>query len=219
MQSTALERSWPLFAMRIQVGDVSLRPVRENDLPCLLGLLPNDVEQDPAAEMFEGLAPDCNRARVFLQSCWRSAANWSPNAWGLPLLVAHRGVAVGVQTLEAEHFPELRVVDSASWLALTARGQGTGVAMRAGILSLAFDRLGAELAITSAREDNAASIGVSRHLGYEDNGTSRIRSPSGPCTLRHMVLSKGAWDASGWSRRVDVSGLEGCGPWFGIGLE
>lgn len=218
MHSTALERLWPPFALRIQVDDVSLRPVREDDLPCLLDLLPHDVEHDPASEMFGEMDLDGNRGRIILQSFWRSSGNWSPHSWSLPLLVARRGEAVGVQTLEAEHFPELRVVDSASWLAVSARGQGTGAAMRAGILSLAFDHLGAERAVTSAREDNAASIGVSRRLGYEDNGTSRTRSPSGPCTLRHMVLSKEAWEASEWSRTVQVRGVEGCGPWFGISL-
>jgi RimJ/RimL family protein N-acetyltransferase len=212
-----LEHDWPPFAIRIQVGDhVALRPVRESDLSALLALLPDDLEHDPASEQFEGLDLEGNRRRIFLQSYWRSAGTWSVDAWWLPFLVTHQGRVVGVQSVEGEHFPELRVVDSWSWLDRNARGQGIGVAMRAGILALAFDHLGAEAAVSSAREENAASLGVSRRLGYEDNGISRSRSPSGPCTLRHVILSRATWDASGWPGRVDVRGVEDCDPWFGI---
>ena len=211
-----LERHWPLFAIRIRIGDVALRPAREADLPTLVDLLPDDVEHDPSSELFDGLDLEGNRRRIFVQTYWRSAGTWSPERWWLPFLVTHEGRIVGLQTLEGEHFAELRVVDSSSWLATAARGRGVGVSMRAGILALAFDHLGAEAAVTSAREENAASLGVSRRLGYEDNGISRSRSPSGPCTLRHMVLSRRAWEASGRGARVEVRGLEGCGPWFGL---
>ena len=211
-----VEHHWPPLAIRIRVGDVALRPVREGDLPGLLDLLPDDVEHDPTSELFDGLDLEDNRRRIFLQTYWRSAGTWSPNGWWLPFLVTHRGRAVGVQTLEGEHFSELRVVDSSSWLDPAARGRGTGVSMRAGILALAFDHLGAEAAVSSAREDNAASLGVSRRLGYEDNGISRSRSPSGPCTLRRMVLTRKAWETAGRGRTAEVRGLEGCGPWFGL---
>jgi RimJ/RimL family protein N-acetyltransferase len=213
-----VEPHWPPFTIRIRVGSVTLRPVREVDLADLLDLLPDDVEHDPASELFGGLDLEGNRWRIFLQTYWRSAGAWSPNGWWLPFLVTHQDRAVGVQTLEGEHFSELRVVDSSSWLTPAARGKGVGLSMRAGILALAFDHLEAETAVSSAREDNAASIGVSRRLGYVNNGISRSRSPSGPCTLRHMVLTRNAWKTSGRGRLIEVSGLEGCGPWFGFDL-
>ncbi|MHB1930423.1 MAG: GNAT family N-acetyltransferase, partial [Acidimicrobiales bacterium] len=178
-----MERDWPPFSIRIEVDDVAMRPVRDADLPTLVELLPDDVELDPSSEMFAGLDVAGNRRRTFLQGCWRSAGTWSPDAWWLPFLVTHRGSVVGVQTLEADHFRELRVVDSSSWLVPAIRGRGVGVAIRTGVLSLAFDHLGAEAAVSSAREDNVASLGVSRRLGYKDNGISRTRSPTGPCAL------------------------------------
>lgn len=211
-----LDRHWPPFAIRVRTGNVALRPLRETDLPGLLDLLPDDVEHDPASELFDGLDPEGNRRRIILQTYWRSAGSWSVNGWSLPFLVAHQDQAVGIQTLEGDHFPELRVVDSSSWLARSARGQGIAVLMRAAVLSLAFDHLGAEWAVSSARQENAPSLGVSRRLGYQDNGVSRSRSPSGPCTLRHMILSRVTWNESGWASKVEVRGLDGCEPWFGL---
>lgn len=237
--TTDLTHDWPPFAIRIGVhpqveplthspvepadpltaatrAPVSLRPVRESDLPALLDLLPDDVEHDPSSEMFDGLDLRANRRRILLQTYWRSAGTWSVDTWSLPFLVTHAKRTVGVQLLEAEHFRDLRVVDSWSWLHHAARRQGVGVAMRAGVLALAFDHLGAEAAVSSAREENGASLGVSRRLGYHNNGVSRSRSPSGPCTLRHMILPRATWEASAWHERVDVRGLEECRPWFGI---
>lgn len=80
----------------------------------------------------------------------------------------HQGVAVGVQSLEADDFLALRTVGSGSWLVRSVRGRGIGVAMRTAVLGLALDHLGALAAITSARRDNRASLGVSEHLGYRD---------------------------------------------------
>jgi RimJ/RimL family protein N-acetyltransferase len=234
--TTDLAHDWPPFAIRIKVDlplepsadapvdplasatrpPVSLRPVRESDLPTLLDLLPDDVEHDPASEMFAELDLAANRRRILLQMYWRSAGTWSVDTWSLPFLVTHAKRPVGIQLLEAQHFRDLRVVDSWSWLVHAARRQGVGVAMRAGVLALAFDHLGAEAAVSSAREENGASLGVSLRLGYQDNGVSRSRSPSGPCTLRHMILSRATWEASAWQGRVEVRGLAECRPWFGI---
>ena len=57
-------------------------------------------------------------------------------------------------------------------------GRGFGKEMRAAVLGFAFDGLGALSAETSAFLDNAASNGVTRSLGYEDNGISSSR-PTG----------------------------------------
>lgn len=117
--------------------------------------------------------------------------------------------------LEAEHFPALRTVDSGSWLARTARGRGLGVAMRMAVLGLAFDHLGALAAVTSARSDNAASLGVSRRIGYAFNGVSLNDSGRGLVELSHMRLTEKDWQAHGHGREVAVDGYEPCRPWFG----
>ena len=50
--------------------------------------------------------------------------------------------------------------------------------MRAAVLGFAFDGLGAQVAETGAFLDNGASNGVSRALGYEENGFGRL-APEG----------------------------------------
>lgn len=51
--------------------------------------------------------------------------------------------------------------------------------MRAAVLLLAFDHLGAEVAESSALAWNSASIGVSTALGYRPNGTQRTVGADG----------------------------------------
>ena len=62
--------------------------------------------------------------------------------------------------------------------------------------------------------DNAASLGVSRRLGYAENGVSRTDSPHGVVELRHLRLTRETWRAAG--HRVAVDGLEPCLAWFGL---
>jgi len=207
---------WPLFGLRIRCDAVSLRPVREDDLPHLAAIQPDDYEHDPRAEGLPGLNDGQHRTRLVYQDYWRSMATWSPSSWSLAFLVEYQGTAVGVQSLEAEHFPALGTVDSGSWLVASVRGRGIGVAMRTAVLSLAFDHLGALAAVTSARRDNGASLGVSKRLGYRDNGVSLNASGSGLVELTHLRLTKDAWQVSGRGQQTEVTGLAKCLPWFGL---
>ncbi|MGI8900609.1 MAG: GNAT family N-acetyltransferase [Nocardioides sp.] len=204
---------WPLFDLRLQTGPVLLRPVTDPDLEVLAALLPDDVELDPRSERFAGLAEDRDRQRRFVQGAWRSRGCWSPRSWCLDLGVEVDGEVVGLQSLEGDGFGDLRTVDSASWLVMTARGRGLGTAMRAAALGLAFEHLGAVAAVSSAVLDNHSSLGVSRRLGYADNGISRITTGSGVAELRHLRLSADTWRSLG--HRVEVSGVTPCLPWFG----
>lgn len=204
---------WPLFDLRLSRGHVVLRPVRDDDLAGLSDLLPIDAEMDPRAEHFAWLGAEIDRRRLLTQGIWRSRGSWSPASWCLHLVVEHRGDLVGLQSLEAEDFAQLRTVDTGSWLTPAARGRGTGVAMRSCVLGLAFDHLGAQAAVSSARHENAASLGVSRRLGYVDNGLSVTDSPSGVVELQHLRLTRERWGAAGGT--VTVEGLEACRSWFG----
>lgn len=209
---------WPLFDLRLVSGDVTLRPVREADLPALAAILPDDYEHDPAAEMLAGFTLAENRRRLLYQGVWRSYGTWSVNSWCLDFRVEHEGRVVGMQSLEGERFRQLRTVDSGSWLASDCRRRGIGTAMRA-VLALAFDHLGALAAISSARGDNHASLGVSRRIGYDDNGVSLNQSPSGLVELQHVRLTRQRWESSGLSAKVTVDGVQGCLPYFGLPLD
>jgi RimJ/RimL family protein N-acetyltransferase len=210
-------KDWPLAGLRLRCREVSLRPVREADLPTLADMLPADFEQDPRLELFPGLSDRENQRRLFHQGYWRSLGTWSPSSWALHFAVAYQGALVGVQTLEGEDFPVLRTVDSASWLVPEVRGQGLGVAMRTAVLGLSFDHLGAVAAVSSAVAGNAASLGVSRRIGYAENGVGLIAVPGGAVEeLRHLRLTAEAWRAAGHGRAVTVEGVAPCLPWFGL---
>ena len=97
-----------------------------------------------------------------------------------------------------------------------ARGQGLGKAMRRAVLALAFDHLGAEAAITSAWHDNVASLGVSRSLGYRDNGVSSLARDDGVDTLVHLRMTRADWQAAGGAPDVPVEHLEPALPLFDL---
>ena len=46
---------WPLFDLRLGIGDVALRPVTDADLPAIGAMFPDNDEQDPRWEHFAGL--------------------------------------------------------------------------------------------------------------------------------------------------------------------
>jgi len=207
---------WPLFDLVLTCRGVTLHVVRDAEVAPLAELQPDDFEHDPAAELFDALDEATQRRRLFRQGIWRNRGTWSPTSWCLDLAVEHEGALVGVQSLEAESFPTLRTVDSASWLVPSARGRGLGVAMRTAVLGLAFDRLGARAAVSSATLDNGASLGVSRSIGYADNGVGVVLGPNGVETLQYLRLTSDEWVASGLGDPVSVTGFDGCEPWFGL---
>jgi len=87
--------------------------------------------------------------------------------------------------------------------------------MRAAVLELAFAGLGAEFATSQAFDHNAASYGVSRKLGYRDDGIERHLVRGASTVGRRVRLDRAGWAAH---RTIDVTieGLEPCLPMFGL---
>lgn len=207
--------SWPFDRLTITTPALVLRPVRDGDLPAFVGIFPDDFDTDPAYPPLPGLGADADRQRRFRQSVWRHRGCWSVADWALDFGVWRDGEPLGIQTLEGSEFPRSRTVDSASWIAKPFRGNGFGVRARAAVLSFAFNELGAHTAITSAVTTNSASLGVSRHLGYRDNGTSKHDTGRAVVDLQHLILRRDEWLASGLAP-VEVSGFAECRPYFGL---
>jgi RimJ/RimL family protein N-acetyltransferase len=205
---------WPFFELRMTCGDVLLRGLADDDLEPLLAALPDDLEHDPRSERFAELGAAADRRRLLVAEIWKHRGTWSPVSWCLDLAVEVDGEVVGLQALEGDDFPTLRTVDSYSWLTTRVRGRGLANRMRACILTLAFEHLGAVAAVSSARTDNPASLAVSRRLGYVDNGLSRTDTPTGVTELQHVRLTREQWRPDGWP--VEVSGVEPTLPWFGL---
>jgi RimJ/RimL family protein N-acetyltransferase len=221
---TSTPSPWAVTGLRLRIGDLTLRPVVEGDLDTLGAALPADVELDPSVPQPFGLEPTPARTVAIRQEYWRRLGAWTPAGWILEFVVLRGTEVLGTQTLEARDFAVLRTVETASWLRTEARGQGIGKAMRTAVLALAFDGLGADVAETSAWADNAASLGVSRSLGYKSNGTTRHLRLGGPGSPAPGAAVSGDMPglrlaADGWRSRprapVQISGLEECRAWFG----
>src|SRR5215471_18239954 len=209
-------RYWPLFGLRLVSPDLALRPMTEADLAAIADLLPDDLEQDPAATTYDVGDARTGRGIVSHQSYWRVYGTWRPSAWRLNFVVRVSGKIVGVQELEGNDFLTLRTVDTSSFLIPAARGRGYGQQMRSAVLALAFGPLQAEATINSAWHDNHASLGVSRALGYRPNGESLEARGDRADVMKHMRLLRADWLASGLAGQVRISGFEDCWPLFGL---
>jgi RimJ/RimL family protein N-acetyltransferase len=208
---------WPLAGLRITTPRLELRWPGESDLLALAELAAGGVH-DPAAQPFTVAWTDvepAERARSVLQYHWGRRAAWAPADWALELVVVRDGTVVGTQGISASGFAIRREVSSGSWLGLPHHRQGIGTQMRAAILHLAFAGLGAEHAVSSAAEDNAASLGVSRRLGYRDDGAEIHAIRNAPVVFRRLRLDRASWQAAR-SVPVQITGLEPCLPGFGI---
>lgn len=194
--------AWPLHHLTLTTPDLVLRGMTEADAQALACVVPDDLEHDPR------LAHVSPAADV-LQAYWRNAGLWQPTSWVLQLTVLKQGRPIGLQALEAEDLAVRRTVDSHSWLVPSERGQGLSKQMRAAALELAFAHLGAQWAITEAWSDNAASLGVSRSLGYVDNG---VDVHAGPRLMQRLRLAAADWTCP---VPVTVEGLAPCLPLFG----
>lgn len=207
---------WPLPGLRLRTGRLELRLPDAEDLTALAALAEAGVH-DPDVQPFTVAWTDvepAERAISTMRYHWSCWASWQPSRWTLNLVTARDGSVVGTQGISAADFAVTREVGTGSWIGLRYQGQGIGRHMRAAVLALAFDGLGAEFAVSAAFFDNAASLAVSRRLGYTDDGIERHVVRGQARATRRLRLDRASWQAH---RTIDVtiSGLEPCLPFFG----
>jgi len=208
---------WPLFDLRVRTPRIELRLPRDEDLYALIDAFRQGVH-DPATMPFINPwtdNPSPRREREALQWWWRNRAEWRPDRWMLTLAAVVAGEVVGMQDITAERYASRRVVSTGSWLVQSVQGQGLGKEMRVAVLHLAFEGLGAVRAETGAFEDNAASLGVTRSLGYEPNGSIVAMCRDQPATCLQFAMDRSGFDRI---RRDDVviENLEPCLDMFGL---
>jgi RimJ/RimL family protein N-acetyltransferase len=214
--TAGLDALWPLFALRIRSERLVLRLPADDDLVRLVAVAKAGIH--PRDEMPFGIAwsiaPSPAFERSFLQHHWGLRAAWSVESWQLNLMIELDGEAIGSQSIHADQFAVMRTVDTGSWLGVAHQGKGFGREMREAVLALAFDGLGAQVATTEAFLDNAASNGVSRSLGYAENGRGSL-APEGVAreTQRFRMTLED------WRSRprglVTFEGLNACRAMFG----
>ncbi len=168
-----LEDLWPPFGLSITCGPVSLRAMRDEDLPDLVAAAAEGIHADdlrPFPRHWAGLAPR-ELGRDLASRYWKHRATFPSDEWALPLVVRFEGRVVGVQGAEAVRYPVLRTPDTFSWLTRSIHGRGVGTLMRQAICVFLFDELDAHAVTSGAYADNPASAAVSRKVGYVANGT------------------------------------------------
>ncbi|MCC5035158.1 GNAT family N-acetyltransferase [Streptomyces sp. WAC 00631] len=211
---------WPLYGLRITTPRLELR-VPDIALLDALAAVAADGVHDPAEMPFSFPWTDGTpeeRGRSTFQHVLRTVAEWSPDKWTLSLAVLCDGRVVGRQDMVTSDFAVTREGETGSWLGMAHQGKGIGTEMRAAVLHLAFERLGARAMTTGAMTDNPRSIAVSRKCGYRPDGETVLAVRGEARTLRRMRLDRAGWEA----RRtvpVEVHGLEPCRELLGLPRE
>ena len=208
---------WPLSGLSLRTRRLELRWPTLGDLDAL-GSLAAEGVHDPAVQPFMVPwtdVPAAERAQGTLQFHWSQWGSWTPSDWSLNLVVDLDGTIVGTQGIGGKDFAVLGEVHTGSWVGQKHHGQGIGTEMRAAVLHLAFEGLHARYACSAAFEDNAASLAVSRKLGYADDGIEFHVVRGRPVRTRRLRLDRDAW-AARQSVPVEINGLEPCLPSFGL---
>lgn len=210
-------RLWPLFDLVVRTPRLELH-YPDDDVAVELAELTAQPIHDPASMPFSVPwtdGPDDDRPRSSLQHYWLMRAAWTPEQWSCMMAVLFEGRVVGVQDINAHNFAATKTFKTGSWLTQSVQGKGIGKEMRAAILHLGFEGLGAQRACTSAYHDNVSSLGVTRALGYEPNGVSVELRRDQADTQLHFTMTRSSWQTR---RRddIDIEGLEPCLDLFGL---
>ncbi|MGI8613544.1 MAG: GNAT family N-acetyltransferase [Nocardioidaceae bacterium] len=215
--SGVLSSVWPLFGLTVQTSRLELRLPREQEIAELASIAGRGVHhpsQRPFLTPWTAGDPQ-DRVRFVLQEHWSQLGTWSASAWRLGVGVFLDKEPLGVVTLRARDFPVVHEVTTSSWLGLEHQGKGYGTEARAGLLTLAFDQLGADAALTEVFQDNHASQGVSRKLGYEPDGISRDARGDEVAISDRLRLTCQKWHSQPHTD-VAVTGFADCCPLFGL---
>jgi RimJ/RimL family protein N-acetyltransferase len=201
---------WPLRHLVLRTPRLTLRPDDDEGLHELAELALRGVH--PAEEMPFAAPwtdqPPAELVRGAMQHHWTARAGLGPARWRIHFLVRHRGEVIGSQELSAKDFAVTREVSTGSWLGLAHQRHGFGTEMRAAVLLLAFDHLGAVLARSGAFTDNPASQRVSEKLGYRRDGTNTWVRRGERVTEHRLVVAPEQLVRPGWT--LEVAGLDGC---------
>lgn len=212
---------WPIFGITLTTPRLVLRPVSEDDVPAVIAAIKAGIH-DPATTPFESAftdaeSPDLERNTYRWYATTTVAA--TPEKWNLPFGVWLEDALIGVQGAHAEKFPTLRVASTGSWLRADHQGNGYGKEMRSALLTLLFDRFDAAVCESESFVDNPQSAGVSRALGYEENGRTRHAPRGEPVEAVRWRLTRERFESLRAGDRyadVAVEGAEAALPLLGL---
>lgn len=201
---------WPLFDLEVRTPRLTLRYL-DDALGVEVAALGARGVHDPEVMPFSVPWTDAESPyleRGSFQFWWRSRAETTPEHWTLNFAVIVDDVVVGAGGLGASEFAVLRSFETGSWLGREHQGRGIGTELREAALHLGFAGFGAEFATTGAFADNAPSLGVTRHLGYQPEGSRRVVRRGEPADLLGFTMPRSHWETI---RRDDIT-LHGIEP-------
>ncbi len=179
---------WPPSGIMITEGELTLSPVRDDDLPGLVELALDGIHAPdfmPFYVPWTRASPEV-LPREFAQFHWGVRSTFSTEEMHLEFAVRVDGELVGCQGASGRSYPILRTVETGSWLAQRHQGRGLGTRMRRAVCAFLFDHLGAAQVTSGAWADNGPSLAVSRKVGYRENGRSRRLREDAPA--EHVEL-------------------------------
>ena len=188
-------RYWPLFDLEVRTPRIT-RCYIDDELAVELASLASSGIHDPAFMPFGHPWTDVEPPQLqrnTLQYYWRTRATLAGDEWDLAFAVVVDGTVAGSSSLMAGDFPLTKTFRTGSWLGERFQRRGLGKELRAATLHLGFEGFGAEVAETEAFEDNAASLGVTRSLGYSPNGVRRHRRRDAVGTLLGFRMTVEHW--------------------------
>jgi RimJ/RimL family protein N-acetyltransferase len=206
----------PLYQLRLKTPRVELRLGTREELTELGRLAQQGIhppEEMPFAVAWTDRSAEEGFVESFVEFHETALREWRPDSWSLNLLVFSDEQPAGSQSIAAEAFSSSRTVHTGSWLGKRFQRQGLGTEMRAAVLELAFRELGAVKATSGAIVGNEASKRVSEKLGYTVTGTSQVAPRDEPLKHYDLMIGKETWIAP---LAVEISGLAGCLPLFGL---
>jgi len=186
--------SWPLRHLVLRTPRLALRGV-------------HPPQQMPFVTPWTDQAPD-DLVRTSIQYFWRGRSHLTASDWSVNFLVRGEGRVIGIQELSGKEFAITRAVSTGSWLGIAHQRQGYGSEMRAAVLLLAFDHLGATIARSGAFADNPASLRLSEKLGYRTDGANTFARRGMAATEIRLALEPSHFARPEWTLHVD--GLDGC---------
>jgi RimJ/RimL family protein N-acetyltransferase len=186
---------WPASSLSVRAGGLELRWMDDDLLSQIADVAGRGIHDESAMPFnvpwTRGSAEEVARRVLAFQ--WAARPQVGPQRLVLELGVLADDVPVGVQGASGDDWSVLRQVETGSWLGREHQGRGIGLRMRALILHLLFEGLGADYVTSSAFQDNAASNAVSRRVGYEEDGSLRVvREGAAMMQLRYR-MSRDRW--------------------------
>lgn len=209
---------FPPFGLRLRCGDVTLAGTTPAHVPDLIasakaGVYDTDAGL-PMPFLFDWPSLPDQDLNMW-QHVWGAWGRFKPEEWMLKLSVIVDGHAIGCQDVMNKHdFLVSRTLETGSWIGLAHQGGGIGTRIRQMVAMFCFDHLGAEELTSGYIDGNVKSAGVSRKVGYVDNGQRRLPTGEGYRVERLVCLTPEALVRP--AEPLEVEGVEAFRRFIGL---